>query len=613
MKRREFLKNSAGMISLVVPAVLHANQKPCPPSRVGVSGGTAVNVSCVSPADVESDWLARSKGPGVVWAHDFRYQEELSNFLKLGGDLTPEYPAGLMPQRVAAGIGGGHCLKFTNFGTTLAKDIRPTDTQIELVDATDFPDPQNGRFPYRVVLQVEKVVDKQSNRRENLQVTAKNGRVLTVQRATRKSSEAMAWTAGTAIGWDCEGQWARPMSAFRSGSNGLPYNDPAAGGGTPHRTYAVKAGSDATSALWNFREGYWGHRDYHTKYPTWLGNSKPWNGDDFYIQFRVKIDRQRFTPDNDAGGKLFFLHATGGGPTQLVGKMFPKRDANKSASEFGMFTNYGNGLVGQSILTDPQGGGKGANLQPGSSFDGCLAGANQLDCWEWPVDEWVTVLLRVKPGHHNDSRYGLANAGPAPKGSIAVNTTAFKPVNDGTAIEFETNAVPKPDEFDFAGRLDNAASGYFHGWAGVFNDGSLAGLRYKVISYSVLNGRARWRIVPFRERDALPTGVPSTGDAFGVEWGSLAESAKYKDTLIETWVAREGERDYTRVFSKRDIVYLFGDDSVSSFGRHPPAFNLFQLTSYQNVQDGNRPPRKTYSYWFDQVILSTQFVPCPQA
>jgi hypothetical protein len=557
MKRREFLKNSAGMISLVVPAVLHANQKPCPPSRVGVSGGTAVNVSCVSPADVESDWLARSKGPGVVWAHDFQHQEELTNFLKIGADLTPDHPGGLMPQRVPAGVGGGYCLKFTNFGSTLSKSILPTDTQIELVDAADFPDPQNGRYPYRVVLQIDRTVDKQSNRRENVSVIAKNGRVLTVERATTKSKEAMPWSAGTAIGWDCEGQWARPMSAFKAGSNGLPYDDPASGGTMVRRTYTVKSG-DAQGVLWNFREGYWGHKDYHAKYPTWLGKDKPWNGDNFYIQFRVKIDRQRFTPDNDAGGKLFFLHATGGGTTQLIGKMFAKGPDNKLSTEFGMFTNYGNGPSGQSLLREPQGGGRGSQLQPGSGFEGCVAGANPLDCWEWPVDEWVTVLLRVKPGHHNDHRYGLGNAGAAPKGSILVDTSAFKPTNDGNAIEFETNLVPKPDEYDFPGKLDNAAAAYFKNWAGVFPEGSLSEQRYKVVSYGVVNGRAHWRIVPFRDRDILPAGTPSSGDAFGVEWGDLAESAKYKDTIIEAWVARADEKEYARVFSKSDIVYLFG-------------------------------------------------------
>jgi len=613
MKRRDFLRTSAGIVSLAVPVIGNSQSRPCPASTLGVRGGSAVNSSCASPGDMEADWLARSKGAGVVWAHDFRHPEELSSFLKVGEDYTPDYPEGLLPQRVPGGITGGYCLKFTNFGTTLAKGISAADTQIELVDASSFPDPQDGRYPYRVVLQVEKAVEKSSDKRENVFVTAKNGRVLTVQRARLMTSDAMPWAAGTTIGWDCDGQWARPMSAFKAGSNGLQVDDPAAGGRVAYRPYSVKPGADAQNALYNFREGYWGHRDYHAKYSNWLGSRAPWNGDEFYIQFRVKIDGAKFDPVNVAGGKLFFLHVTGGGTTELIGKMFPKSDRNTSTSEFGMYTNYGRGPSGQSQLTDPQGGDRGARIQPGSPYTGCVTGADRLSCWEWPVDRWVTVLLHVKPGHHNDYKYGLSKTGPAPAGSIMVIVDAFEPTNDGSTIEFETNLVPKPEEYAFAGNLDNAAAEYFQSWAGIFPAGSLSGSKYKVASYRVVNGRARWRLMPYRETEALPAGLPSAGDPFGVEWGRLVDSAKYKDTLIEAWVASDGEKEYVRVYSKSDVAYLFGDVSASSFVRHPPAFNLFQLTSYQNVQDGNRPPQKTYSYWFDQVILSTQFVPCPQA
>jgi len=615
MKRRDFLLTSVGVTGAMLPLASRALSAPCPPGTLTVSGGTTVQTPCVPPGDAEADWIARSTGPGVVWAHDFRYRDELYKFIKVTGDYTVDYPENLLPHLRAGGVTGGYYLEYTNIGTTIAKDISATATQIELTDASDFPDPQGGKYPYRLALQQEKLVDKAGTGRENVTVMAKNGNVLTVVRATNKSTQSVAWPAGTTIGWDCEGQWARPMSAFPRGINGLPQDDAAVRGTLPLRSLNVKPGEQAGPAIWNFQEGYWGHRDYHAKYPTWAGTSNPWDGEDFYIQFRVRIDSRRFAAGNIGDGKLFFLHSSAGGATQLVGTMSAKNRTSVRTSRFGMFTNYGNGPSGQSLLTNPQAGGRGAELQPSSPFTGCTVGAAPADCWEWPVDEWVTVLLHVKPGHHNDNKYGLGASGPAPAGSIVVDTSAFKPVNDGTSLEFETNLVPQPDAYDFPGRLDNRADDYFRNWGVVFPSGPLKAAgnnAFRVDSYTVTGGRARWRLVVMDSREALPAGVPANGDEFGVQWGDLVSSAKYKDTTIDAWVARNSEKEYTQLFRKSDFAYLFGDEGVGVFGRHPPAFNVFQPTSYQNVQDGMIPPQRTYSYGFDQVILSKQFIPCPQ-
>jgi len=46
MRRRDFLRDSAGLISVCIPAIAGAQSRPCPPTTLGVSGGATVEGSC---------------------------------------------------------------------------------------------------------------------------------------------------------------------------------------------------------------------------------------------------------------------------------------------------------------------------------------------------------------------------------------------------------------------------------------------------------------------------------------------------------------------------------------------------------------------------------------
>ena len=70
MKRRDFLMSSAGLAGVVLPAIGHAQTKPCPPPSVGVAGGSTTQSNC-AVGSAEADWLARSTADGVVAAYDF--------------------------------------------------------------------------------------------------------------------------------------------------------------------------------------------------------------------------------------------------------------------------------------------------------------------------------------------------------------------------------------------------------------------------------------------------------------------------------------------------------------------------------------------------------------
>lgn len=72
---------TAGLASATLPLLCKGQTKPCTPPTLAASGGTSANTDCsTASAAAESDWTARSTGPGVVWFHDFREQAEVDNF-----------------------------------------------------------------------------------------------------------------------------------------------------------------------------------------------------------------------------------------------------------------------------------------------------------------------------------------------------------------------------------------------------------------------------------------------------------------------------------------------------------------------------------------------------
>jgi hypothetical protein len=201
-----------------------------------------------------------------------------------------------------------------------------------------------------------------------------------------------------------KGYWNRPMSALKAGSNGKTVDDLAANGTLTKRTY----NANSTSADWDFRTGYYGHSTIQAANPTWNGQSNVWDGNEFYIQFRAKISGSRWTTGNPSG-KLMFIDVTGLTGTQEIviqseNVIGAAGDHYYKTNPFRMYSSQGS--EPNSLLTSPQG--SSGLVQPGGAFPNCtvsnLAVANA--CWEWPKDEWVTVLVHVIPGRDNDAFYG---------------------------------------------------------------------------------------------------------------------------------------------------------------------------------------------------------------
>src|SRR5512141_945878 len=79
MKRRQFLASSATLAGALVPVLGRAQSTPCPPPSVSVGGGSSATAACGNTVG-SADWVTRSTGPGVIWAHDFSDPREVDQF-----------------------------------------------------------------------------------------------------------------------------------------------------------------------------------------------------------------------------------------------------------------------------------------------------------------------------------------------------------------------------------------------------------------------------------------------------------------------------------------------------------------------------------------------------
>lgn len=292
-------------------------------TSTGVVSGTLAEVGTFTPTirvvdtiaeALEEDWRARSTGPGVQWAHDFRDASTVSKF-RINGSLGAQVDGSgntLVRHLPGGGIKSNGCLEL----------FTPQGVQNKM-------------------------------------------------------------------------RWARPFCAlpgdigYTSGAALIPNWEP----------------------RWDqFRRGMYGHPDYWGQsgdgVPLSGGGSDgySWDGHDFYIQFRVKTSAAAYSPSHPVnyGGKMAYVEPGGGGNQELI-LTYGRR--------LGLYTNFGdtgtstppyNTWGGQNPLHDPQGTAYQTTslMQPNTPYADSYNNGF-ANCWSYPDDEWVTVLLHVIPGHHN--------------------------------------------------------------------------------------------------------------------------------------------------------------------------------------------------------------------
>lgn len=195
------------------------------------------------------------------------------------------------------------------------------------------------------------------------------------------------------------GQWWRPFSPIVGGTTtgngrGVGQNDPGANGTLPAQAYTATNGGSQISAWQNqSRPGWYGHSSYHS--------GTQFDGTEFFVQMRIKMDPRRTTPGNSQVGKLIFLTTTSDSLTaqEIVtySGAFPVAGVGQP-NYHAMYTSGSPPLEDQDSLSRPgqQIGSEIANYGSGIYCDRGSPSLRQY-CWAWSGG-WDTVMYHITPG-----------------------------------------------------------------------------------------------------------------------------------------------------------------------------------------------------------------------
>ena len=391
----------------------------------------------------EQDWIDRSTGAGVVWAHDFRNVAEITNHLLpvSGGGMGH---VGKSPDQVDAGItgAGSKAMRYVALGArTMATfpTALPATTEQTLVidDATNWP-----TSDFYVQLMRSTVDQDQSQNLYYCRTRVGTTLYLTwVPYSGQPASTAqLQFPAGSLIGGQNFASWRRPFSALNAAYTGTGVRD-INNAGTTYRDLLRPFGY-----IWGY--GYYGHPDYQaanggnfTYSADGNTRSQIWDGSEFYIQFRVKIDPR------------FWGLNTYPSPAAYTGQKWSRKIwllQQEITCEQQIMCNIGpsnrwaipqtapNPLKlqkerGPTILT-------GSSFQPGSQWEAtAIDGSSTMvpgDAWEYTDNEWITFLLRIIPGKHGQANTFIELKASRPSDANYPNyTTVF---STSHTIPFET-------------------------------------------------------------------------------------------------------------------------------------------------------------------------------
>lgn len=607
-----------------------------------------------------SDWSTRSAGAGVVWAHRFDTESEVLAFLKIAQNAPDTYASlgsnsvcTLAHDPIVRGaqwvtdqkVSGVGALKVTNIGTLLAANtvgfptiVAGGTSQISVVDAQDFPDPSPTKsgtqaladmvaasaYPsaaYCVDINDPIAVDAESGskgKRERVAVIKvdKTTNTLYVRRGLSygemttgggQNPKTFTTPGRTAIGQDCDGGWCRPFSAVEAGDNGLTTDDPAAGGAVPVHNNWNAASPGTSISTWD--AGYYAHTDYHAlNWSALAGITPEFEGTEFWLQFRFRLSASRYDGLNDwtdvggdatmGVGKLFFVATTGSVDLQEI-----TATTGAARPQFTIYTNKGlsPGLFEEYISGNEF-------LQPGGPYQIATCNStNRAGCWSYPTDEWVTLQFHVIPGHHFEHRIPHNTLEPSVTLTVDAGGT-----NDGTHITFTVDAPP---EYRY-GVVSRSAADYFKGYQIQALQTAGGSGNVSIESSSVSGGKLTLSCIR-RATATLPAGAPTAGQTivvvpFQTQTNTVSvDAVRHVPTFVDVKVKRAIDPTWVTLNNSSVGHHLIFGDGQGNPANHPYAYNAFQPTGYQNVQDNAVPPAKTYSYWFDEVIFSRAVIPAP--
>lgn len=432
----------------------------------GTNTGAWVTVSATTTAQpvvegAEDDWQARATGPGVIFAHDFREDDEFYTFERgstapyenvitgphtNGSDSRVDiYPAYLVPTQ----FGNSKATRSEAYGTYFTQPVAsaPAGTiqTLHCADVFYFKDPAIVGYYNLIIGVASGVVSGYSGGTEYVEVQGIDyvNNTLTVRRRSRSAGPTTppAYPADAnlaTIGYSPQTRWNRPLVALPAGQNGKSTDDIGISrvtGDTTSNTGPRKARSwnkNSTSGHADFREGFYCHPDYHPggansqdTYNTVDGRviTEAYEGHEFYLQWRVKVNAGHIAA-SQLGNKMFFMQTT---HTSNLGQIFwlgGSQDENRTTpidwphGDSGRFLQplfgYGDsrqlfgGVLGWEGQTNSGGTQNFQYQNPTEYPDAYLNSSTHpiMRGWCFPADKWVTFLFHLKPGRDSITKTG---------------------------------------------------------------------------------------------------------------------------------------------------------------------------------------------------------------
>ena len=171
---------------------------------------------------------------------------------------------------------------------------------------------------------------------------------------------------------ECESVWWRPFAPCTAPGNGLTANDRAANGTIPLLNYTPVARGDQISSV---TRGYYGHANYRTA---------NFDGSEFYLQMRVKMDPRRIQSP-DTVGKLTYISTAYRSLTSQELVTYSYGDGGNQGGGKNYFRIYGGWQV------------FGALDQEVNPYDGIQPGSDSNADWYYSGG-WDTIMYHIVPG-----------------------------------------------------------------------------------------------------------------------------------------------------------------------------------------------------------------------
>ncbi len=346
-------------------------------------------------------------------------------------------------QTIAAGTTGaslasyftdpdGDAMTFGRQGGTAPAGVTITSSGVPVVDTSVAPSPAG--VPYTVTMYAD---DGRSSTVDDWVARSQAAGVIWANRFgdsssdywmnqnTQGAAQIRRLTTDGVIGDGCleifvpagstpgNAQWMRPLAPVTAGTpagtNPAYPADVNKAGKTAinFQTFYSGVPGELAGKAYNMRGGMFGNPLYYDTTQVVAGVPEFVHSGTFWLQYRIKISANKLRSD-EKGGKLLILgtNPTGTAMQEYV-HIIRGSDLSSKPDLFFHYTAQGNREI--SFLNDPQGSpAAGVEAFANGDFPLCLFTDSSgninnyaANCWTWPADEWVTVMIGITPGRQS--------------------------------------------------------------------------------------------------------------------------------------------------------------------------------------------------------------------